>query len=114
MTTICLDSPPNLCPSCRSNSINRVRSDEKYIEVICRDCGLEWTNIYDFHHTEIEIEPEKIVLTQDQKDRLALCHTYIDPKRCVGNRLVHSKYCCLHCGSDNPSGHCDFKEKDDG
>lgn len=26
--------------------------------------------------------------------------------RCAGGRVVHNMYCCLHCGSSNPSEDC--------
>lgn len=43
---------------------------------------------------------------QDTRDLQAMVEAYLDRKRCIGGRVVHPQYCCLHCGSSDPSEVC--------
>ena len=41
-----------------------------------------------------------------QNDINHLANTYGDYRSCRGGRLVHSSYCCTHCGSVDPGNEC--------
>ena len=42
----------------------------------------------------------------DYNDLRELADTYLSPRRCPGNRLIHPDYLCLHCGYDPDGGDC--------
>ncbi len=48
---------------------------------------------------------------QDKNDLMELVYTYLDYKRCAGDRLVHGHYCCIHCGSSEPDTECEAPKK---
>lgn len=43
---------------------------------------------------------------QDLEDIVTLHSVYMDAMRCIGGRLVHSRYCCTHCESGDPEDIC--------
>lgn len=53
---------------------------------------------------------EIIKYTSDRADLVRWMDTYLvtyeDTKYCDGGRLVHSRDCCLHCGSFVPDEKC--------
>lgn len=42
----------------------------------------------------------------DDDDLMDWVNQYADIRRCAGDRIVHRMYCCLHCGSCDPTEEC--------
>ena len=47
-----------------------------------------------------------IRFTTEKADLKRLEDAYSNYRVCKGGRIVHGMYCCLHCGSTDPSDEC--------
>lgn len=54
---------PNACPCCGSENISMEDHDgtgEMWCEILCQNCGAEWTEVYTLTSVEKRSEPDEI------------------------------------------------------